>query len=69
MGILLILKMCYVNDCLRQVVEETNVVGWKEIEQTAELMLDWMRDVKQVDGIAEWSWGILEALYNVPPER
>lgn len=63
MGILLIMKMCAVNDCLRTIVDECGVVGRQEIEQTVQLMLEWMRDVKQVDGIAEWSWGILEPLY------
>jgi hypothetical protein len=68
MGILLILKMCTVNDCLRQIVEEGGVVGRSEVEGTVQLMLEWMRDVKQLDGIAEWSWEILEPLYNLRPE-
>lgn len=63
MGILLILKMCSVNDCLRTIVDEGGVVGRQEIDISIGLMLEWMRDVKQVDGIAEWSWGILEPLY------
>lgn len=67
MGILLILKMCSVNDCLHRIIEDTGVVGWKEIEQTTDIMLEWMNDVKQVDGIAEWSWSILEPLYSPAP--
>lgn len=55
MGILLILRMCSANHCLRQIVEECGVVGRKEIESTVAILLDWMRDVKQIDGIAEWS--------------
>ncbi|KAK3672625.1 hypothetical protein LTR78_007437 [Recurvomyces mirabilis] len=65
MGILLILKMCTVNDCLRQIVEEGGVVGREEIDSTIRLTLEWMRDMRQVDGIADWSWGILEPLYNL----
>lgn len=68
MGILLVLKMCGVNDCLRQIVEEGGVVGRDEIEATVTALLEWMRDVKQVDGIAEWAWGILEPLYQLRPE-
>ncbi|KAK4930640.1 hypothetical protein LTR10_011978 [Elasticomyces elasticus] len=68
MGILLILRMTTANECLSRIIDETNVVGRKEIESTMEIMLDWMRDVKQLDGIAEWAWGILEPLYNLQPE-
>ena len=64
-GILLILKMCSVNDCLRAICDEGGVVCWDEISQTVSLMLDWMRDIKQVDGIAEWSWRILAPLHGV----
>ncbi|KAK4561779.1 hypothetical protein LTR86_004458 [Recurvomyces mirabilis] len=69
MCILLVLNMCSVNDCLRQIVDEGTVVSRREIETTIGLLLEWMRDVKQVDGIAEWSWGILEPLYGLRPER
>jgi hypothetical protein len=34
-----------------------------ELEETASLMLDWIRDMKKVDGIAQWGWSILERLY------
>lgn len=60
-GILLILRMTTETECLRTICEER--VNKEELEQTASLMLDWLRDVKQVDGIAEWSWKIVEPLY------
>ena len=63
LGILLILKMTSANECLRRIVEEGGVVGRQEIDMTIRLMLEWVRDVRQVDGIAEWGWGILEPLY------
>ncbi|KAF2763859.1 hypothetical protein EJ03DRAFT_283252, partial [Teratosphaeria nubilosa] len=65
MGILLILRMTSVNDCLRSVIDERGVVGRPEIERTIALMMDWVRDVKQVDGIAEWGWKILDPLFSV----
>ncbi|EMC98891.1 hypothetical protein BAUCODRAFT_384024 [Baudoinia panamericana UAMH 10762] len=68
MGILLILKMCSVNGHLRRIVDEGRVVGRREVDQTIALMLEWVRDVKQMDGIAEWSWSILAPLYNVRPD-
>lgn len=61
-GILLLLKMTTVNDCLRQICEEK--VSRREMEETTFLLLDWLRDIKQVDGIAEWSWKILEPLFG-----
>lgn len=67
MGILLILRMSTVNDCLREIVQEGGVVGRQEIDMSIRLMLEWVRDVRQVDGIAEWSWAILEPLYAQPP--
>ncbi|KYG40385.1 hypothetical protein M433DRAFT_148429 [Acidomyces richmondensis BFW] len=69
MAILLVLRMCAVNKCLKAVVEEQGVVGWKEIEQSVACMLEWVKDMRQVDGIAEWSWQILEPLYGVKVRR
>jgi hypothetical protein len=57
----LILRMTQENGVLRQICEEQ--VNGEDLKRTATLMLDWMRDVKQVDGIAEWSWGILEPMF------
>ncbi|CAK4032437.1 related to acetate regulatory DNA binding [Lecanosticta acicola] len=62
MAILLILRMTTENDCLKSVCEEH--VNRDELEKTIRLMLEWVRDVRQVDGIADWSWGILEPLYK-----
>jgi hypothetical protein len=36
----------------------------KAIEKTIALMLHWIEDIKQIDGIAEWSWQILEPLFR-----
>ncbi|KAI7673426.1 hypothetical protein KC319_g5056 [Hortaea werneckii] len=63
-GILLIFRMCNVNSCLSTIVDEGGVVGRQEIDLSTQLMLEWVRDVRQVDGIAEWSWNILEPLYG-----
>lgn len=62
MGILLILRMTTENECLRRICESQ--VNHEEIQKTATLMLDWVRDVKQLDGVAAWSWRILEPLYS-----
>jgi len=35
-----------------------------EIDQTVELMLDWIRDLKSSDRIAEWCWKHLKGIYH-----
>ncbi|KJY00562.1 C6 finger domain protein [Zymoseptoria brevis] len=61
MGILLILRMTTENECLMRICEEQ--VNRDELEQTVAMMIEWVRDVRQVDGIAEWSWRIIEPLF------
>lgn len=61
LGILLILRMTTENECLKSICEDH--VDPDEVEKTVALMLDWVRDVKQVDGIADWSWSIVDPLY------
>jgi hypothetical protein len=62
-AILLVLRMTTVNECLKQICDEQ--VDRSEIDKTVQLMLEWIQDVKQLDGIAEWSWRILQPLYGV----
>lgn len=45
-------------------IRDTQIEKGK-LEETAQLMLEWMRDMRQVDGIAEWGWKILEPLYSM----
>ena len=61
-SILLILKMTEENDCLRRICHEK--LDPERMEITVSLLLEWLRDVKEIDGIAEWSWGILEPLFS-----
>jgi hypothetical protein len=61
-GILLILRMTTENECLKKICSDR--VGQKDMEQTTALMLEWIRDIKQVDGIAEWAWKMLGPLYS-----
>lgn len=63
MGILLVLRMATENECLERICAEH--VNRDDIQKTVQLMLEWIRDVKQVDGIADWSWRILEPLFAV----
>lgn len=62
LGILLILWMTVENECLKKICDEH--LDRADIEATAGLMLEWIKDVKQMDGIAAWSWKLLE---NIAP--
>ena len=35
-----------------------------EIENTAALMMNWLQDMREVDGVAHWGWEILSQLQN-----
>jgi hypothetical protein len=36
-----------------------------EIDQTVEMMLDWVRDLQTTDSIALWCWKILQGVYHL----
>jgi hypothetical protein len=59
--LLLVLRMARGNSVLRQICDER--LSEDDLQKTTTLLLDWIRDVKQVDGIAEWSWTILEPIF------
>ena len=63
-GILMILWMTQHNDCLSQIA--SNYLDQDSVNNTIRLTLHWIDDVKQMDGIAEWSWQLLEPLF---PQR
>ncbi len=61
LGILLILRMTTASPLLRQIAEDH--LDSADFHQTIQLLLDWMRDMQQICGIANWSWKILQPLY------
>lgn len=62
LGVLLILRMTTVDRTLRAIA--TTHLDSAYVEKTVHLLLDWFRDMRQVDGMAEWSWNILSNLYR-----
>jgi hypothetical protein len=38
-----------------------------EVNTTLELMVDWIRDMKNIDKIALWYWEILRGIYHMDP--
>jgi hypothetical protein len=61
-SMLLILRMTQEEGALTWICEPQVDPG--DLESTIVLMLDWIKDVKQLDGIAEWSWKIIEPLFE-----
>ena len=59
-GILLILWVLQHNEQLGEPYREQ--LNRSEIQETITAIWEWMEDIRQVDGIAEWSWQILEPL-------
>ena len=59
---LLILRLIPTNARLRDITEK--YIDPSEVEQTVYLLLDWLRDTRLVDAIANWGWGILEQIYS-----
>ncbi|RMY10018.1 hypothetical protein D0866_14540 [Hortaea werneckii] len=58
LGMLLIFQAIRRRDSLARICDEK--IGLQRVQETTELMMDWMRDAKQVDGTAEWGWKVME---------
>ena len=61
LAFLLIFRLAAENEPLRH-ISQTQLENDK-VEESTRLMLEWMKDMRHVDGVAEWSWKILEQLY------
>ncbi|KAF2086496.1 hypothetical protein K490DRAFT_44350 [Saccharata proteae CBS 121410] len=62
LGILLILRMVTLNDTLQAIC--LHRVDQAQFSLTVRALLDWIMDMKQIDGIADWSWQILRPLWR-----
>jgi hypothetical protein len=66
MGALLIIYMTRHNPMLRDIRAQLCGPRFEaEIDQTVEMMLDWVRDLKSTDSIALWCWQILQGVYHL----
>lgn len=54
------------NEYLGRICDERLDRAW--LDAVIIELLNWIRDVKQIDGIAEWSWHFLQPLFSTPPE-
>lgn len=48
------------NKLLQMVKEKYFAHG--EIEESKELMIDWIKDLREIDGVADWAWKVLNHL-------
>lgn len=62
LGILLIFYCTKESPLLRSIRED--YLDEDDIEHSLSMMRDWIRDLKDVDRLAEWSWQIIEQLYE-----
>lgn len=66
-GILILLRLIWTNPTLQDIASE--YLDFEQVKATVELLMEWMADVKQIDGLADWAWPVLESLWqNFPPE-
>jgi hypothetical protein len=68
LGILLVIHMTRHSPMLRDIRAQLCGPRFEaEIDQSVELMLDWIRDLKSSDPIALWCWKILQGVYHIDP--
>ena len=60
-GILLILWAAQNNQCLHRICAEK--LDRRMIDLSIGLMLEWISEIRHIDGIAEWSISLLEPLF------
>lgn len=60
LGVLLIFRMTAKDDALRAICDEK--IPHQEITRATAILLDWLEDVQQLDGIAGWCYGSIREL-------
>jgi hypothetical protein len=60
LGILLVFHCTQESPLLRSIREE--YLDEDDVEHTLGLMREWIRELKEVDCLAEWSWHVIDAL-------
>jgi hypothetical protein len=70
LSILLILQLTLHNPLLRDIrAQLCGPIFEAEINQTIEVMIDWIRDLKDCDSIAMWCWNILQGVYGLDEQE
>lgn len=60
-GILLILRMIRHSETLLSICQ--GEFDFSQIDRAATGLLEWIDDIRKIDGIAQWSWKIIQPLY------
>ncbi|KAF8863357.1 hypothetical protein BDZ45DRAFT_583966 [Acephala macrosclerotiorum] len=68
LGILIILHITQHNQMLRDICVQLCGANFEnEIGQSVDLMIDWIRDLRVCDPVADWCYKILQPIYNLAP--
>ena len=59
---ILVLRICCKSDYLGDICRESGIAG-EVIESTISSMIQWLEDVRQVDGVADWGMGVLGSAF------
>jgi hypothetical protein len=66
LGMLLILHLSRYSPCLAQIRRTMCGPDFEELlEESVQLMLDWIRDLKESDPIAMWCWNVVAGVYQI----
>jgi hypothetical protein len=58
-----VLRMCQRSEYLGDICRENGIAGG-DIESAISSMVQWLEDVRQVDGIADWSMRVLGLAFS-----
>lgn len=61
MAMLCILRLCQRDSSMNEICSDNGITR-EEIQSSSSLMVEWLEDVRGVDGIADWSIRVLAPL-------
>ncbi|KAF2400784.1 hypothetical protein EJ06DRAFT_581841 [Trichodelitschia bisporula] len=65
LGVLILLRLATENEILRDLLGPDGGFLMKNTEKTVVALIEWLRDVKAVDGTAEFGWAAVSRLWGV----
>lgn len=69
LGVLLVLHLTRTTPILQRIVRGFCGETWDlDVSETVGLYVEWLRDLKEIDGAAAWAWDVVRAVYGIPVE-
>jgi hypothetical protein len=69
LGVLLILHLTRTTPILQKIVRGFCGDTWEmDASETVGLYVEWLRDLREIDGAAAWAWDVVRAVYGFPTE-